>query len=236
MKNCKHCNDTLFSEVYDTCMTCYENLFVKSTMTKTVEQYQQDCIWYQNEIIKLKNELETETSIAKRQKDILNKILFELPVGNAASHTYECIPEHVAYYVKESAQCEDTKENQSLVDDNRKLHDELSKLLKVITNIGNECNRYQAALEEIVKRPRKSETCKMIAQQALGTLNDSAYQPELLIEENLRLKMKVEDLQAVINGELLNKVFNEQVNPLMQCDDCGEYWDYHHEQHCKANL
>lgn len=71
----------------------------------------------------------------------------------------------------------------------------------------NECARYKAALEEIIKRPRRSETCKLIAQQALGLLNDDEHQPELLIEENLRLKIKIEDLQAVIDGELLNKVF-----------------------------
>ena len=71
----------------------------------------------------------------------------------------------------------------------------------------NESAHYKAALEEIIKRPRKSETCRLIAQQALGLLNDDRQQPELLMEENLRLKIKIEDLQAVIDSELLNKVF-----------------------------
>lgn len=71
----------------------------------------------------------------------------------------------------------------------------------------NESSRYKAALEEIVKRPRKSETCRLIAQQALGLLNDDCQQPELLIEENLALKIKIEDLQAVIDSELIDRVF-----------------------------
>lgn len=393
MKHCKHCNDTLFTEIYDTCMTCFEKQPTESTMTKTIKQYQQDCLWYQREIKRLESccsnlqgvakgdaynikrlseENERLVKIYNDQKNILHEILHELPVGNITTHTYENIPERVAYYVKENAKCEkevtdallatwvaeeslevleesikayyeyyagfaanknltsfqmldtlfkskpvynrvDTKENTHLVNDNRKLHGELAKCIKDSENIENErdeckklaveqylhieeldkenennfqliaklieerdryqedtvrllarlgttqermidaererdklkCERnlwkaeesahYKAALEEIVKRPRRSETCKLIAQKALGRLNDEEYQPELLIEENLALKMKIEDLQTVINEQILNKVFHEKVNPLTCCPDCGEYWDYHHEQHCKVN-
>ena len=343
MKHCKHCNDQLFTEIYDTCMTCYENLFVKSTMTKTLEQYQQDCIWYQNEIIKLKNKLENETNTAKRQRDILHEILHELPASNVTTHTYENIPERVKYYVRENALLESNQDeaneliSQSMpnffdhpsagyildntalligIADKAKIEawadrEDLESLERAIkthyeyysgfaankhlsaiqmldvlfkSNLGNgeaqvlraelealkkktrlhknmtdgkeylyclhiedkhqasvgawiaDALHYKTALEEIIKRPLKSETCKLIAQKALGLLNDDEYQPELLIEENLKLKMKIEDLEAVINKAVINKAFHGKVNSLMQCDDCGEYWDYHHEEHCKANL
>ena len=278
------------------------------------------------------------------ENSILDRILLELPASNVTSHTYENIPERVAYYVKESAELgeiveklhdektkavndylllqvyteedaetlqslekaikthyeyykgfaakkhlssiqmldalfslcvADSKQNESLVDDNSKdesgskkfqsvaqllnyLHPEIAsnqaeesarykaaldeneylleqlealkdksrlfksaqdgqEYLRCLHQRGNkhqsvgfwveDAVAYKAALEEIVKRPRKSETCKLIAQKALGLLNDEVYQPELLMEENLKLKMKIEDLQAVIDDELLNKVF-----------------------------
>lgn len=303
MKHCKHCNDTLFTEIYDTCMTCFEKQPTESTMTKTIEQYQQDCLWYQKEINalqatvngdgfnikrlteeneKLRNELEcykkngdVKSNVVKRQQEILDKILFELPVGNVTSHSYENIPERVKYYVREHALLKSNQDeaneliaqsmpnffdhpsagyildNTALLigiadkatieawadrEDLEALQEEIktcyeyyagfgvkkdlkpaqmlnyllkSKSAKDITSIESERDQYKAALEEIVKRPRKSETCKLIAQQALGLLNDDEYQPELLIEENLKLKMKIEDLQAVIDNELIDRVFSQ---------------------------
>ena len=293
MRNCKHCNDTLFTEIYDTCMSCYEKNPEESPMKKTVEDYQKEIIELQNELKYCKNNNDVQSDVLKRQWDILDKTLFELPAGSIAQHTYENIPDRVKYYVKENVKYEkeatdaslaawvaeealevleesikthyeyyagfeanknltsfqmldtlfksksaynhaDSKENEHLINDNRKLHGELAKCIKDSENIENERDHYKAALEEIVKRPIRSETCKLIAQKALGRLNDDEYQPELLIEENLALKMKIEDLQTVINEKILDKVFHKKANPLTCCPDCGEYWDYHHEQHCKA--
>ena len=350
MKHCKHCNDTLFTEIYDTCMTCFEKQPTESTMTKTIDQYEGDCLWYQNEIIKLQNELEcykkngdVKSDVVKRQQEILDKILFELPVGNVTTHTYENIPDRVKYYVREHALLESNQDEaneliaQSMpnffdhpsagyildntalligIADKAKIEawadrEDLESLEKAIkthyeyysgfavnknlsaiqmldvlfkNNLGSgetqvlraelealkvksrlfkstqdgqeylrclhqegdkhqsvglwilDCLSYKESLEEIIKRPRKSETCRLIAQKALGLLSDDEYQPELLIEENLKLKMKIEDLESLIIDNALNKIYPKKVNPLMQCKDCGEYWDYHHEQHCKANL
>jgi hypothetical protein len=47
----------------------------------------------------------------------------------------------------------------------------------------------------------------MIALKALGELNDDNYQPELLIEENLKLKIQVEDLESKIVKYSIDKVF-----------------------------
>ena len=92
-----------------------------------------------------------------------------------------------------------------------------------------EPDQYKEALEEIAKRPLKAETCKLIAQKALGLLSDDDYQPELLIEENLELKMKVEDLESKLITQTL-----EEIHPLMHCHYCGELKGYHHEEHwCK---
>jgi hypothetical protein len=98
------------------------------------------------------------------------------------------------------------------------------------------CDHYIKALEEITKKNRKAETCRLIALKALGQLSDEDYQPELLIEENLALKMKVEDLESQIISSTLEKIFptEAQAHPLMHCKDCGEYWGYHHEEHCTA--
>jgi hypothetical protein len=294
-------------------MSCYEKNPEESPMKKTVEDYQKEIKSIQNELECWKKNGEVKSDVVKRQQDILDKTLLDLPVGYIPNHTYENIPSRVEYYVEAHSILEkeseakdelieklrtekakavndhlllqvyaeedaktlqslekaikthydyykgfaakkhlssiemldtlfslcnhvDTKENEHPVNDNRKLHGELAKCIKDSENIENECNRYKAALEEIVKRPRKSDTCKLIAQQALGLLSDDDYQPELLIEENLALKIKIEDLQAVIDSELLDKVFPNKVNPYIALKDCGEYWDYHHEQHCKAHL
>jgi neutral trehalase len=69
------------------------------------------------------------------------------------------------------------------------------------------CDHYVKALEEITKKNRKAETCRMIALKALGELNDDNYQPELLIEENLKLKIQVEDLESKIVKYSIDKVF-----------------------------
>jgi hypothetical protein len=94
------------------------------------------------------------------------------------------------------------------------------------------------ALEEIAKKNRRVETCRLIALKALGELTDEDYQPELLIEENLALKMKVEDLESQIISSTLEKAFptESQAHPITHCQDCGEYWGYHHEEHCKGKL
>jgi hypothetical protein len=250
-------------------MTCFEKEPTESTMEKTIEEYQKEIKSLQNELQCYKKNGDIQSDVLKRQWDILDKILFELPVGNITTHTYENIPERIADLVKENAKCEKeatdaslatwvTEESLESLERAIKTHYEYYSGFAANKNLSsfqmldtlfksnlmynhvdikeNECNQYKTALEEIVKRPRKSETCKLIAQQALGLLNDDEYQPELLIEENLALKMKIEDLQAVIDSKLLNKVFTDKVNPLICCPDCGEYRDYHHEEHCKANL
>jgi len=68
------------------------------------------------------------------------------------------------------------------------------------------CNHYIEALEEITKKNRKEETCQMIALKALGELTDENYQPELLIEENLKLRMQAEDLESKIVEYSIDKV------------------------------
>jgi hypothetical protein len=84
---------------------------------------------------------------------------------------------------------------------------------------------FRNALEEIAKKNRRVETCRLIALKALGELTDEDYQPELLIEENLALKMKVEDLESQIISSTLEKVFltDAQAHPIMHCKDCGKY-------------
>ena len=71
------------------------------------------------------------------------------------------------------------------------------------------CDLYVKALKEITKKNRKADTCRMIALKVLGELNDADYQPELLIEENLKLKMQVEDLESQIANIVIDKVFDK---------------------------
>ena len=199
MRQCKHCNDTLFTDCYETCMTCYENHHTELPMKKCP-----NCETYAKNS---ETNSETKSNIIGDLRSVLDKTLYELPCSYIPNHTYESIPEQVAYYVKE---------NQSL----------------------------RTALEEIAKKNRKAETCRLIALKALGELNDEDYQPELLIEENLKLRMQVEDLESKIVKYSIDTVFNpEDVplkdwegNPITHCQDCGEYWGYHHEEHCKGKL
>ena len=97
---------------------------------------------------------------------------------------------------------------------------------------------FRNALEEIAKKNRRVETCRLIALKALGELTDEDYQPELLIEENLALKMKVEDLESQIISSTLEKIFptEAQAHPLMHCKDCGGYLNDHHEKCCNRKL
>ena len=101
----------------------------------------------------------------------------------------------------------------NLTDSLEQLNFVIESKVKGVKNILSETSlqeKYKIALEEICKRPQKSETCKMIAQKALGLLNDDDYQPELLIEENLKLKMEVEDLKAKLIKYTIGKVFPQQ--------------------------
>jgi hypothetical protein len=60
------------------------------------------------------------------------------------------------------------------------------------------CAHYIESLQEIAKGNHKAETCCMIALKALGELDGGEYQPELLIEENLKLRMQLENLESKI--------------------------------------
>lgn len=96
------------------------------------------------------------------------------------------------------------------------------------------CDHYIKALEEISKKNRKAETCRMIALKALGELDSNNYQPELLIEDNLALRMKVEDLECKLIGIAVEKVFPlksakmteaELDNLIARCIPGGDYCD-----------
>jgi hypothetical protein len=89
MKKCKDCNDTLFTDRYETCMTCYEKYHTKLLMKKCP-----NCETH------AKNS-ETKSDIIGDLWSVLDKTLYELPVGYIPAHTYESIPERVAYYVNE---------------------------------------------------------------------------------------------------------------------------------------
>jgi regulator of replication initiation timing len=202
-------------------------------------------------------------TVEQHQKDILDKTLFELPCSYIPNHTYENIPDMVAYYVKE---------NNVLYNELEELRTEIESyysyyagfaagcdlsskemLDHILKNVPNykptkeerdledmtrQCAHYIKALQEITKKNRKAETCRMIALKALGELDSGEYQPELLIEENLALKMKVEDLESQIISSTLEKIFptEAQAHPLMHCQDCGELLSYHHEEYCEAKV
>jgi hypothetical protein len=114
----------------------------------------------------------------------------------------------------------------------------MNKTTEQVASYVKENQSFRNALEEIAKKNRKAETCRLIALKALGELTDEDYQPELLIEENLALKMKVEDLESLIMNTTLKKIFltEAQAHPLMHCKDCGDYLSYHHEERCKGKL
>jgi hypothetical protein len=69
------------------------------------------------------------------------------------------------------------------------------------------CDHYIEALEEITKKNRKAETCRMIALKALGELDYNNYLPaEFLVEENLKLRMELEDVQSKLADAVLDKI------------------------------
>jgi hypothetical protein len=70
-------------------MTCYEKYHTKLLMKKCP-----NCETY------AKNS-ETKSDIIGDLWSVLDKTLYELPVGYIPAHTYESIPERVAYYVNE---------------------------------------------------------------------------------------------------------------------------------------
>lgn len=277
MNTCKHCLDTIYTD-YDTCMTCFEKQNPpKNIMEKTIEDYQKEIKSLKNELECYKKNGDVKSDVVKRQKDILDKTLFELPVGSITQHTYENIPERVAYYIEQYASLANDWESaigvieytwpkffhsdemtitqtvknlikeandgalsawaageaaETLKEENQNLLEKLEALkvksrlfksaqdgqeyLKCLHQQDNknqsvglwieDAVAYKEALEEIIKRPRKSETCRLIAQKALGLLSDDEYQPELLIEQNLRLQIKVEDLESKLADAVLDKI------------------------------
>jgi hypothetical protein len=293
-------------------------------MEKTIEDYQKEINSLKNELICYKKTSEIKTDVVKSQQKILDKILFELPCSYVPNHTYENIPDHVKYYVREHAvnkeDCEKAIDyvNERLPnfyknDINHTMYDTVIELIERLNkanldewvesekletlekeievfyeyyagfgakkgltstqmlnhilqsvptykptkeeydleDMKRHCDHYIKALEEITKKNRKAETCRLIALKALGELTDEDYQPELLIEENLALRMKVEDLESQIINIALEKNFDKEsfqdyagweqercgkAHPLMDCPDCGKHWDYHHEEHCEAKL
>jgi hypothetical protein len=122
----------------------------------------------------------------------------------------------------------------------------LNHILKIVPNYNQyslehdledmkrHCDHYIKALEEISKKNRKAETCRMIALKALGELNSEDYQPELLLEDNLALRMKVEDLEGKLIDITVEKVFPlksakmteaELDNLIACCIPSGDYCD-----------
>jgi hypothetical protein len=293
-------------------------------MEKTIEDYQKEINSLKNELECYKKNGDIKSGLVKRQQDILDKTLFELPVGSIKHHTYESIADRVKYYVREYAILEQEKDtvdelivktmpnffdnpkagsvldnvailiemaNKAMIEawaDREELEtlqaeikefyeyyagfgvkkdltttQMLNHILQTVPNykptkeeydledMKRHCDHYIKALEEITKKNRKAETCRLIALKALGELTDEDYQPELLIEENLALRMKVEDLESQIINIALEKHFDKEsfqdyagweqercgkAHPLMDCPDCGKHWDYHHEEHCEAKL
>ena len=313
MNTCKHCNDTLFTEVYDTCMTCFEKNHTQANMEKTIEDYQKEIKSLKNELVCYIKTGEIKTDVLKSQQKILDKILHELPVGYIPNATYKNIPEIISYYVKDSIQLTNDWDKAidvieefmpqffadaidgSITESVKKLIGALNKsdlngwtakeqletlekeikvfyeyyagfgakkdltttqmLNHILQNVPNykpteaerdyedlkrSCAHYITALQEITKKNRKAKTCQMIALKALGELTDEDHQPELLIEENLKLRMQVEDLESKIIEYTIDKVFipleDWERNPITHCQDCGEYWGYHHEEYCKAKV
>ena len=328
MKRCTWCNDELFTDIYDTCMTCFEKYQIKTNMEKVIEGFQKEINALQatvngdgfnikrlsEENEKLRSELEcykkngdVKSDVVQRQKDILDKTLFELPVGSIKNHTYESIPDRVKYYVREYAILDSNQDEANelieksipnffdhpdagnildntvillkMANDDKleawadrealeALQQEievfyeyyagfgakkdltttqmLNHILQTVPNykptkeeydledMKRHCYHYIEALTEITKKNRKAETCRMIALKALGELNHQDHQPELLIEENLKLRMELEDVQSKLADATLEKVFTEESHSLMDCQDCGKFWDYHHEEHCEA--
>lgn len=184
-------------------------------------------------IKRLSEENQELAKVCKDQTSILTKTLAEIPVGNIASHTYENIPEKVAYIVDAWAIAETELETlQGEIEMTYRYYagfgakkdlattEMLNHILRTVPNykptkeehdledMKRHCDHYIKALEEITKKNRKADTCRMIALKALEQLHYEEYQPELLIEENLKLKMQVEDLESQIANIVIDKVFD----------------------------
>jgi hypothetical protein len=183
-------------------------------------------------IKQLSEENKELSKVCNDQTNILTKTLAEIPVGNIVSHIFENIPEKVAWLRDactiaetelETLQGEIEMTYRYYADFGAKKDLTTTQMLNhILKNVPNYkptteerdledmkriCDHYTKALEEIAKKNRKAETCRMIALKALGELNDDNHQPELLIEENLKLKMQVEDLESQIADIALDKVF-----------------------------
>lgn len=258
MKKCKHCDDTLFTDRYEICMTCYEKQYAKIPMKKSIEEYQKEIDILQATVDGDGYNMKRLSEENEKYKGILDETLRELPVGYVPTHTYENIPNKVAELVKDNSELDTDLEKlealQGEVEMTYKYYagfgakkyltpvEMLNHILRTVPNHKptneehdlEDCAHYITALQEIAKSNRKAKTCRLIALKALGELDDGEYQPELLIEENLKLRMQVEDLESKLIDIALDKVFRKEDHPITYCQDCGEYRDYHHEEHCKG--
>jgi len=119
-------------------------------------------------------------TVEQHQKDILDKTLFELPCSYIPNHTYENIPDMVAYYVEE----------------NNVLQNELEELQTEIESYYSYYAGFAAG-------------CDLSSKEMLDHIlkNVPNYKPTK--EENLKLRIKVEDLENKIldNADKHSKMY-----------------------------
>jgi len=260
MNTCKYCFNLAITD-YDVCLSCFEKQNPpESLMNKTVEDYQKEINALQatvngdgfnikrlsEENEKLRNELQIYWRNGGERDSFVKKLVATLGDldlnARVAEEKLEALQGEIEmtykYYAGFGAK-KDLTTTQMLNYILRNVPNyKPSEKENDLEEMRHRCAHYIKALEKITKKNRKAETCRLIALKALGQLSDEDYQLELLIEENLALKMKVEDLESQIISSTLEKAFSteSQAHPLMHCKDCGEYWGYHHEEHCKGKL
>ena len=301
MKNCRKCNENLFSDQYDICMTCYEleNIPMNNIDPKQLTAIEIKLDHLTTNLFRLQKSVEANNVYESGHLYLTDVIEDKYKYYSGFSYNKDLTALAKLNYLtdiffdkRDDAECQrlDQQYTDSLLDnwvadeENEVLEEEVKELTRIkgdnfltISRLQDEnkklkeerdwyklalekiCKRqglrpapsleeckyiasnalelynkdtvepdqYKEALEEIAKRPRKAETCKLIAKKALGLLSDDDYQPELLIEENLKLRMKVEDLESKLITETL-----EEIHPFMHCHYCGELKGYHHEKNC----
>lgn len=124
----------------------------------------------------------------EKQSRIIAACMAEVPVGNITTHTPENLAERIGWYITQF--CELSNAEDRLIDMVGG-----GDIEAVIANVSDLLADYEAYKGALTIISRGTEHSKELANRTLGWSGSEHYQVELLREDNLRLRLELEDLQ-----------------------------------------
>lgn len=188
---------------------------VDKTLTKQDSLIEDLCV----DISDLKKHIKVLQELCNEQSLIINACMAEVPVGNYITHTPENLAERISYIVTDQCRLFNGEEQLcDLLD-----VDELDEAIEVIQYMQDKHCVYREALETIREGTDYSQE---LAAKILGWTDSYEYDIDDLRDENLELKMRIEDLsRSLYNIEYAMSddcCCCSETDNKPCCDDCDD--------------